>query len=205
VGDVEPTAPPPPPPTKAELDALLAPLSADDRTLALEQFDIVSKRPEEADLASYGCLGSVVGLVMLVALPNVWIRELPPAIRTSVMAVGIALVVGGLLVRSLAPSKRIRNAGARAQRAIHSLVQLDYVTDRAAWHRQASLALIDAFYSGGPWVVHTFDFEEARGRLGPTLPRVIAVETLLRLERRIYPVFTTFTSPAPESDRTAGS
>jgi len=174
--------------------------------MALEEFDrVFAARPEETDLASYGCVGSFFGLVLLVALPNVArLISVPPRMRLILMSAGILLVVGGLVMRMLVPTKRVRDAGQRAKKAIDALTTLEYSADPARWFREASLAMIDAFHSGGPWTVGTFDFAQARKRLGPALPRVVAFETLLRLERSIYPVFTEFSSP-PAPDRTAGS
>jgi hypothetical protein len=199
-------APLPPPPTREELDALLAPLSAGDRAIVLQEFDRVAARPAETDLASYGCLGSFVGLALLIAIPNlVRFVSLPRTARLVLISLAIMLIVSGLVTRALIPTKRVRDAGRRAKTAIDALASLDYSADPARWFREASIVMIDAFYSGGPWTVHTFDFAQARKRLGPALPRVIAVETLIRLERGIYPVFTTFPSPPRESDRTADS
>jgi hypothetical protein len=194
------------PPTKEELDALLAALSADDRVLVLQEFDRVVARPAETDLSSYGCLGSFVGLMLLVALPMVARSvTVPPAVRVGLMSVGVGLIVAGVLMRMLVPGKRVRDAGLRAKSAIDALATTDPAAGRSHWYGAAAAALNDAFYSGGPWTVHTFDFDQARKRLGNALPRVIAVETLLRLERGIYPVFTDFVSPPPESDRTPRS
>jgi len=202
------TQPPPPaPPTWEELDALLAPLSAGDRAMALAEFDrILAARPAETDLASYGCVGSFFGLVLLVALPNIArVTSVAPTTRLILMSGGIVLVVGGLVMRMLVPTKRVRDAGQRAKKAIDALATLEYSADPARWFREASVAMIDAFYSGGPWTVGTLDFAQAQKRLGPALPRVVAFETLLRLERSVFPVFTAFVSPPQAPDRTPGS
>src|SRR5688572_8141874 len=132
----EPAAPPPPP-TKHELDALLAPLSERDRALVLQQFDAL-ERPKRADVGSYGCMGSFVGLLLWIALPNLArVVSVPRGIRTALLAVGIALVVVGFLLRFLGPTKQIRDTGQRGKRAIDAVATAAYAGDPALWYTHA--------------------------------------------------------------------
>lgn len=168
----------------------MSPLSDDDRALALRRFDAVAARPHAVDLAPIGCFTWIVAAALLLVAP-----KLPLSWKVPLMTLAGLLVVLGVALRFFGPGRRAAQAGARAREAIDALATLDYAADRERWFELASVALCDAFYSGGPYTLHTYDFDEARDGLGPALPRMIAFETLVRLERSAYPVFTDFTSP----------
>lgn len=172
----------------------MRPLADADRATIRKHFDGVAKRPAESDISSYGCLASIIGLALLALAPKV-LPGLSPALRTTLLVFGGLLVLGGMAFRAAAPAQRVRAAGQRAKRAIDWAADHNPDEDRDRWLGEIVSALTDAFYSGGPWTVHTFDFAGARKRLARHMPTVIAIETLLRLERSIYPVFTEFTSP----------
>lgn len=163
----------------------MAPLSEEDRALALRVFDRVAARPHAPDLAPIGCLAWMIALALLVVAPR-----LPGLLSTLLLAAAGLLAVGGLALRFFGAGRRTRQAGERARSAIEHLATREFSADREAWLEQAAVALCDAFYSGGPYTLHTYDFDAARTRLGDALPRMLAVETHVRLHRDIYPVFT---------------
>lgn len=165
-----------------------------DRDEALRAFDAVAARPAQADLGPVGCVLWLLALVVFIVAPR-----LPAALKVPLMVVALALVVGGFVMRSFGLPRRSSQAGARATAAIERLATLDYERDRAEWLEKAAVALCDAFYSGGPYMVHTYDFDSAKKRLGAALPRMIEFETLVLAERRGYPVFTAPPSDAKES------
>lgn len=156
-----------------------------DREEALRIFDTVAARPTQSDLGPVGCVLWIIALIVLIVAPR-----LPVMLKVPLMVLALALFVAGLVLRFFGLPRRSSQAAARARAAIDRLASLDYETHRAEWMECASVALCDAFYSGGPYMVHTYDVDAARARLGAELPRMIEFETLVRGARQIYPVFT---------------
>lgn len=172
----------------------MRPLSEADRAAVLKAFDARAALPAVKDISSFGCLGSIAGLALLALLPKL-LPDASTGVRTTLFVVGGALVLGGIAFRAVAPAQRVRAAGQRAKNAIDWAAANDPTTDRERWIGEVVTALTEAFYSGGAWTVQTFERSQAQRRLSAHMPTVTAIETLLRLERSIYPVFTDFTSP----------
>jgi hypothetical protein len=149
--------------------------------------------PVPPDTSSVGCAVAILALAVAVVVPAL-LRALGVTLPAGAGGIilgtlGVAFAWGvfkGLTGRS----KGFNSVAERAAEALGRLTT--HPGDRGPEARRAAVALIQcAFYSGGPSTVATFDFAAARDRLGPALPWVVEVETVLVAESLTYPVFTT--------------
>jgi hypothetical protein len=136
-------------------------------------------------------MGAIVALGGMVSLP--WIgRVLGFRAALQVVAALILawiLLVGGFL--------GVFGAGfmsgavmAEVEDALSLLEEHFLNAPREEVRRAVVRILWDAHFSAGPTTISTFDFDDAKVRLGEALPYVQAVERFLLAESSIYPVFT---------------
>jgi hypothetical protein len=87
-------------------------------------------------------------------------------------------------------STKYAHAYRQADAAVAWLAEHGAAGDPEQKRRQAVTLLFHAFCSDGASTSHTIDFEAARARLGDALPYVMSVERALRIDLKVYPVFT---------------
>ena len=135
----------------------------------------------------------VLAVVVALAGPYLlrWLGiELTPPLKVTLAVVLLLVFLGGAFFALVLVSSTYAHAHRQADAAVAWLAQNGAQGDPAEMRRQAVTLLFHAFCSDGPSTTNTISFEDARARLGEALPYVIAVERALRVELKIYPVFT---------------
>ena len=160
-----------------------------ERQRILAEADRAVREGEVRNHASLGPPLVIIALAGFVTLPALSRFTGPGMRRWLIIAYGIT-AVGGILLTLFGGSFATGNVRARAERAIGWLAEHPNGPEDER-RRMAVTAILDAFYSGGPWTLHTYEFDAARERLGAALPYVMEVEEVLVAESRAYRVFTT--------------
>jgi hypothetical protein len=167
-------------------------VDAAEREAILADWRAEAAVPVPPDTSAVGCTVAILAVAVAALVPAV-LRPLGVTLPAGAGGVilgtlGVAFAWGvfkGLTGRS-------RGFNSVAERAAEALGRLTtHPQDRGPEARRAAVTLIQcAFYSSGPSTVATFDFAAARDRLGPALPFVLEVESVLVADARTYPVFT---------------
>jgi hypothetical protein len=166
-----------------------APLPEQDRRTVLEALREIRASPPPRNWAGPGCVMTLPGFVLLLVLPVVGKRlDVGPGVATPLIVLGGVLLVVGLVLWLSAGGFARGHVTAAAEAALRTLEAGD--EDREVLLRAATLLLCNAYATRGPSTVEAFDFGAARGRLGPRLELVAAVEAVLLEEGAICPVFT---------------
>ena len=110
------------------------------------------------------------------------------------MKIGATIVLAlaflaGLFMAFLGSGRFAHDSG-RAGAALDWLAAHGANADPEERRRRTVSLLFHAHCTDGPSTVTTINFEEARRRLGEALPYVMAAERALRVDLKIYPVFT---------------
>ena len=135
------------------------------------------------------------GFAILLVFPMVGrMLDLGSGIATTVLIVGGALVVTGVVLWFSAGGFVRGHAQAAAEAALRTLEGGE--EDREVLLRAATLLVVNGYATYGPTTATAVDVDKARSRLGKHLGLVEAVEGLLLEEGAAYPLFT---QPAPDS------
>jgi hypothetical protein len=166
-------------------------LATEERQAAAAEWKRLQAEPSPTDRKAIGCMAMVLTLIAAVAAPTVigWVGlALEPRSRSLLLGFWALLFLGGAVVWLFSPGP----FGRDAQRAEEALNWLAANPDGDALLRRnhAVALLYFAFSSHGPSTTTTFDFAQARERLGAALPYVMEVETALAIDQKIYRVFT---------------
>ena len=163
-------------------------LGADDRAAILAEVDRINAIPPGVNTSSPGCAMMLLAIVLFIFGPLVW-RRVPSLTIPFFVVEGILLLLGLYWYFRGSGGAYGRTAG-RAQEAIETIKS----TFPAGQGRQCGEAvarlLVSAYYSDGPGMSTTFNFDVARQQLGPALPFVISLEKFLIAEHKTDPVFT---------------
>jgi len=161
------------------------------REAILADWKAESAIPVPPDTSQIGCAAAILAAVLAAGVPAV-LRALHVTLLVAVGAVLLgtfAVIFAWGVFRGM--TGKAKGFNAVAARAAEALGRLStHPDDRGPEARRAAVALIHcAFFSNGPSLETTFEFDPARERLGSTLPFVMDVEKVL-LEAGAYPVFT---------------
>lgn len=168
-------------------------MDAADREAVLAAWKAEAAIPVPPDTSQVGCVVAIIAVALAVGVPAV-LRPLHvalPAGTGGIVLGTLAVVFAWGVFRSL--TGRSKGYNAVANRAAEALGRLTtHPEDRGPEARHAAVTLIQcAHFSSGPSTQATFDFAAARERLGPALPFVLEIESVLVAESLAYPVFTT--------------
>ncbi len=163
-------------------------LSDPDRLAVRDALDeILADQPR--DLASIGCLVVLPGVLILLVVPVVGrLLGTGSGLATAAIVAGVIFLVVGVAMWMGAPSLLRGRSTAAAEAALRQLEQEE--EDREVLLRAATLLLTHAHATVGATTSLSLSIDEARRRLGATLPLVVEVERFLLAEDQIYPVFT---------------
>jgi hypothetical protein len=164
-------------------------LSAHDVGILRDALEEIEAEPPPRDWGSVGCVGALVGLALVVALPLLARSvEVPRPVALALLGAGAVLLVLGVVARTSAGGFARGRSIAAAEAALRQLESDD--PDRETALRAATLLLVHAYAVYGPTASASFDFGEGRRRLGERMALVEAVERELLREGRVQPVFT---------------
>ncbi|MBI4410366.1 MAG: hypothetical protein HY561_11700 [Gemmatimonadetes bacterium] len=158
-----------------------------------------------SDYSAVGCLLLLLAIALFFGVP--WLVRktgLEPVRPVAIALIALAglSAIGGLFL-SFAGGSFL--AGAVRRHVDESLTVLTQRFDAAgaAERRSAAVRLLHhATYSGGPWVRDSYEPGDVRPKLGAALPYVLAVETVLREEVGLSPVFTAEPTAPARADAT---
>jgi hypothetical protein len=160
-----------------------------DRLTVRDTLAEIRAAPPPRNHAGLGCVMALPGFVILLVFPVVARKfGMGGGLATPVLVVGGLLLVVGLVLWFTAGGLVRGHAIAAAEAALRTLEAGD--EDGDVLLRASTLLLTHAYATHGPATAQTFDFQDARRRLGARLDLVLAVEALLVAEDAIYPVFT---------------
>jgi hypothetical protein len=168
-------------------------LATAERQAIVAEWHRLANEPPPPPRREIGCMTAIVALVLALAGPPVlrWFGiELHPGLRLALGAVLGLLILGGAFVGLVLVSSKYAHAYRQADAAVAWLAEHGAAGDPEQKRRQAVTLLFHAFCSDGASTSHTIDFEAARARLGDALPYVMSVERALRIDLKVYPVFT---------------
>ena len=164
-----------------------------ERQAIVAEWKRLEDEPPPAARREIGCMTVVVAVALALGGPPVlrWLGiELHPGLKIALGAVLALAILCGAFVGLVLVSGRYAHAYREADAAVSWLAKNGAGGDPAETRKQAVTLLFHAFCTDGPSTTHTIDFEEARARLGDSLPYVMRVERALRTDLKIYPVFT---------------
>ena len=166
--------------------------TAERRALSAE-WQRLQNEPTPPDRRAIGCITVVVTVALGAAGPPLARLagfDLAQSLRIGATIVLALAFLAGLFMALFMGSGKFARDSQRAGAALEWLAAHGTQADAEERRRQAVSLLYHAYCSDGPSTVTTLDFEEAWRRLGEALPYVIAVERALRVDQKIYPVFT---------------
>ena len=175
-----------------------SPLRPEDLEAVEQAVEDVRGEQGPVDRGPLGCVLALPAFVALLVVPVLGRQlGLPSAVATPVVIGAIVLLVVGLTLWFTAGGFVRGHVMAAAEAALRTLEGWEpEAGHREEALRASTILVMNAWASYGPTTSQAFDPDEARERLGPTLPLVEAVERHL-VERGVtYPVFT----EEPEED-----
>lgn len=151
-------------------------------------------REEEGpvDRGPLGCVLALPAFLALLVIPVLGRQlALPDRVATPMIVASVILLVVGLVLWFTAGGFVRGHVAAAAEAALRTLeAWTPEAGHRDEALRAATLLVMSAYASYGPTTTQTFEPEEARKRLGPTLVLVEAVERYLVDKGVTYRVFT---------------
>lgn len=153
---------------------------AEQRAAIVAEWRRIVAEPPPVNPRPYGCLTVIVGLALILLIPQLGFR-LPPPWGTVLLSVLGLIVAGGLFVGVFAGSGVYGRASQRAMAALDALA-VGVPVDDATRIRHAVELIAHAVVSDGPTTLNAIDVAGARLRLGDSLDYVIAVERVLAEE-----------------------
>lgn len=169
-----------------------SPLRPSDLDVVDEALEEIRAGEGPVDRGPMGCVLALPAFVVLLVLPVLGRRfALPSSVATPLLVVAIGLLVVGLVLWFTAGGFVRGHVKAAAEAALRSLeAWTPEEGHREEALRAATLLVMNARASYGSTTTAAFDPEEARRRVGATLPLVEAVERHLVGRGVTYPVFT---------------
>ena len=167
-------------------------LSVDERAAVDEAVADILAGPRPRDRGPLGCSLAMPGFLILLVMPVVVRRfTLGDSVGIVSVTVGVLLLVIGLVLYFSAGGFVRGHHMAAAEAGLRGLERWDPASgEREEALRGATLLLMNAMAAYGATKTATFDTEDARRRLGGTMPMVEAVEEYLISQGSIYRVFT---------------
>ncbi len=170
-----------------------------DRVLLPADLEVVDEtlrelREEEGpvDRGPLGCVLALPAFLALLVVPVLGRQfGLPQRVATPMIIASVVLLVVGLVLWFTAGGFVRGHVSAAAEAALRTLeAWTPEAGHRVEALRAATLLVMSAYASYGPTTSRTFDPDEARKRLGPTVLLVEAVERHLVEKGVTYRVFT---------------
>jgi len=167
-------------------------LGTAERQALSAEWQRLEKEPAPPDRRTIGCATVVVAIGLAAAGPP--LARLAGFDLAQSMKIGATVVLAlaflaGILMAFLGSGRFARDSQ-RAEEALQWLATHGAEADPEERRAHAVSLLLHAYCTDGPSTTTTLDFEAARHRLGDALPYVMAAERVLRVDRKIYPVFT---------------
>ena len=167
-------------------------LGPDERAEILAEWNRLRAEPRPSSPPPYGCATVIIAtalLLLVLQLPKLTGWELPSALQDVAAAILLLAIAGGLFFSLFVGSGRFAHDSLRANGSIEWLAAKSGTSDAAARRRHAVTLLFFAVTADdGPHMSSTFNSDQARARLGASLPYVIAVERVLVEERGLWTV-----------------
>jgi hypothetical protein len=167
-------------------------LGTAEREALWAEWQRLQNEPAPPDRRSIGCMTVIVALALAAAGPPLARLagfDLGQSMRIGATVVLALAFLAGIVMAFLGSGKFARDSE-RAAEALEWLASHGADADPEQRRRQTVSLLLHAYCVDGPSTTTTFEFGEARQRLGDSLPYVLAAERALRSDHQIYPVFT---------------
>ena len=163
-----------------------------ERQAIAAEWKRLGDEPPPTDRRAIGCMTVIIAVALAAGGPflaRLIGFDLGQSMRIGASIVLIVALLAGIAMALLGSGKFARDSQ-RAQEALEWLATHGATADPEERRRQAVSLLFHAYCVDGPSTTGTFEFDEARRRLGDSLPYVMSVERALRTDLKIYPVFT---------------
>lgn len=162
-------------------------LTPEERAEILAEWKRLAAEPRPKPRQPWGCATFFVATLLFLVVRQL---PLPPWLQATLLWILGLAIAGGFFFGVFVGSGKFAHDSARANESIDWLAANPDPGDTAARRRHAVTML---FYSSisddGPTTSSTFDPGEARKRLGPNLPYVLAVERALAADDPHWKVF----------------
>ena len=168
------------------------PLPSAEREALWSEWQRLQNEPALPDRRAIGCMTVILAVAVAAAGPALARLagfDLGQSMRIGATVVLVVAFLAGIIMAFLGSGKFARDSQ-RAKQALEWLATHGPDADPAERRRQTVALLLHAYCVDGPTTTTTFEFGQARQRLGDSLPYVLAAERALRVEHQIYPVFT---------------
>jgi hypothetical protein len=167
-------------------------LGTAEREALWAEWQRLQNEPAPPDRRAIGCTTVIVAVALAAAGPPLARLagfDLGQSMRIGATLVLVLAFLAGIVMALLGSGKYARDSR-RAREALEWLATHGAGADPDERRRQTVSLLIHAYCIDGPTTIPTFEFGEARQRLGESLAYVLAAERALRADHGIYPVFT---------------
>lgn len=168
-------------------------LDTAERQAAVAEWKRLAAEPGPPSRTGVGCMTMLLALCVSLGGPLVlrWLGvELPRLLKIAAAVILALLFFGGAAFALFLGSGRFSRDSWRAEEAIRWFEAHGAEGDPVTRRNMVVSLLYHAYSSDGPSTSTTFNFEQARSRLGAALPYVMEVERALAVDLRIYRVFT---------------
>lgn len=167
-------------------------LGAAERQALWAEWQRLQNEPAPSDRRAAGCMTVIIAVALAAAGPALARLagfDLGQSMRIGATVVLVLAFVAGIVMAFLGSGRFARDSQ-RAKEALEWLATHGADADPDERRSRAVSLLLHAYCTDGPTTTATFEFEEARQRLGDSLPYVLAVERALRADHGIDLVFT---------------